>query len=129
MNTTIIAGTVGKNAELRQTQSGDAILNFTVAVDNGKDRDGNKRDATWFDCSVWGPRANSLQPYISKGAKLVLSGRVGAREYNGKAYLQLNVREINFMGGCKQSNNNDYNQSPHPQAQAQGGIMDDEIPF
>ena len=129
MNVTMIAGTVGKDAELRQTQNGDAILNFTVAVDNGKDRNGNKRDATWFDCSVWGKRANSLQSYISKGTKLVLTGRVGAREYNGKAYLQLSVNELSFMGGSKQSDNNDYNQAPQPQAQVQGGFVDDEIPF
>lgn len=57
MQTLIIAGNVGKDAELRTTQSGEKVLNFSLAVDNGKSKDGTKRDPTWFDCSIWGKRA------------------------------------------------------------------------
>jgi single-strand DNA-binding protein len=127
MNITMIAGTVGRDAELRNTQSGDAVLSFPIAVDNGKDRNGNKREATWFDCSVWGKRAQSLSNYITKGAKLAVTGRVGAREHNGKVYLQLSVNELSFMGGSKQNDTAQYNQEP--QQQVQSGYMDDEIPF
>lgn len=99
MQKLIIAGRVGKDAVLRLTQSGDAVLGFSLAVDNGKDRDGNKRPATWFDCSIWGKRADSLERYIVKGMCLTVEGRPMAREHDGKAYLGCNVQELSFQGG------------------------------
>ena len=62
MNILMIAGTIGQNAELRRTQSGDAVAGFSVAIDNGKDKNGNKRDTTWIDCSLWGKRGESPMP-------------------------------------------------------------------
>lgn len=99
MQVLIIAGNVGKDAVLRRTDSGDAVLGFSLAVDNGKDKNGNKRDSTWYDCSIWGKRAESLERHITKGTKLTLTGRPTAREHNGKAYLGLSVNELTFMGG------------------------------
>ena len=124
-----IAGNVGKDAELRRTGNGDAVLGFSVAVDNGKDKNGNKRDSTWFDCSIWGKRAESLERYITKGTKLVLTGRPTAREHNGKAYLGISVNDLTFMGGSTggQPRADNY-QAPtdhHPPARD----LDDEIPF
>ena len=122
-----IAGNVGKDAELRRTGNGDAILGFSVAVDNGKDKNGNKRDSTWFDCSIWGKRAESLERYITKGTKVVLTGRPTAREHNGKAYLGISVNDLTFMGGNSQGERRqDSYQAPEQPAQ-QG--FDDEIPF
>lgn len=129
MQSLTIAGNVGKDAELRRTQGGDPVLNFSLAVDNGKDQNGNKRDATWFDCSVWGKRAEALERHITKGSKLVLRGRPTAREHNGKVYLGINVDDLTFMGGGQQSGNQDrqggYDQGGAPA----GGGFDDEIPF
>lgn len=99
MQKLIIAGNVGKDAVLRRTGSGDAVLGFSVAVDQGKDASGNKRDTLWVDCSVWGKRAESLESYIVKGTKLALEGRPTVRAHEGKAYLGLSVNELTFMGG------------------------------
>jgi len=120
-----IAGNVGKDAELRRTQSGDAVLGFSLAVDNGKDKNGNKRDATWFDCSIWGKRAEALQSHITKGSKLVLIGRPTAREHNGKVYMGISVDDLTFMGGGQE-------RSAPPQQQGNppaSGDFDSEIPF
>ena len=114
-----IAGNCGKDAVLRRTNSGDAVLNFSLAVDNGKDKDGNKRDATWFDCSIWGKRAEALEQYITKGLKLTLTGRPTARAHEGKAYLGINVQDLTFQGAGQER-----------QEPAGGGPdMSDEIPF
>lgn len=98
-----IAGNVGKDAVLRRTQGGDAVLGFSLAVNNGRDKDGNDRPATWYDCSIWGKRAESLERHITKGTKMVLQGRPSARAHEGKAYLQISVDELEFMGGGSQS--------------------------
>ena len=122
-----IAGNVGKNAELRTTQGGDPVLGFSIAVDNGKDKDGNKRDSTWVNCSIWGKRAESLQSYITKGTKLVVTGRPGVNVYEGKGSLTLSVNDLTFMGGAKQEDRGGYDQSPAPSTQSRD--IDDEIPF
>jgi len=99
MQILMIAGNVGKDAVLRRTGSGDAVLGFSLAVDNGKDKNGSKRDSTWYDCSVWGKRAEALESYITKGSKLALTGRPTAREHEGKVYMGISVNELTFMGG------------------------------
>lgn len=98
MQTLTIAGNVGSVKELREV-NGDKVLNFSVAVDNGKDKHGERRESTWFDCSLWGKRAESLAPYIEKGSRLVLSGRPSARAHEGRAYLGISVNELTFMSG------------------------------
>lgn len=139
MELLIIAGTVGRDAELRNTQNGDAVLGFSVAVDQGKDRNGNKRDAKWYDCSVWGKRATALQGHITKGTKLTLTGRPTAREHNGKAYLGISVDQLTFQGGSQRQSGQDSGYSAGYDAQRPldhggtygggGNAMDDDLPF
>lgn len=132
MQQLILAGTVGRDAELRRTNNGDAVLSFSLAIDNGKDKEGNKRETTWFDCSLWGKRAEALQSYVLKGGKLTVTGRPSAREHNGKVYLSCNVQELTFMGGGNRDaqQGGGYDQSPQAHGEQSGGSgFDDEIPF
>jgi len=133
MQQLIIAGTCGKNAELRQTGGGDSVLSFSLGVDGGKDKNGNKRDSTWFDCSIWGKRADALQNYITKGSKLVVTGRPTAREYQGKVYLGCSVQELTFMGGGNRDNSEQAQSSQGAPAGGYGNAMpndmEDEVPF
>lgn len=123
-----IAGNVGKDAVLRHTHDGEAVLGFSVAVDNGKDRNGNKREPTWVDCSLWGDRASKLATYITKGSKLALSGQPTVRAHEGKAYLGLRVGSLTFMGGS-----GDRSDASEPRQQAQSAPdyadLNDDIPF
>ncbi|WP_282091330.1 single-stranded DNA-binding protein [Epibacterium ulvae] len=144
MQKLIIAGRVGKDAVLRHTQGGDAVLGFSLAVSNGKDRNGAERPATWYNCSIWGKRAESLQNYISKGMSLTLEGRPTASQHEGKAYLGINVSELTFQstkssgqggydtGGSYGSGGDGYG-SGYGAGSGQGGSAngfdDDEIPF
>lgn len=129
-----IAGNVGKDAKLNRPQNGgDPVLNFSIAVDNGKDRDGNNRPATWFDCALWGKRAESLERYITKGTKLAVSGRPSARAHDGKAYLGITVNELTFQGSSQSEGERSPRQSSGEQQSNgsgfAGGGLDDDIPF
>jgi single-strand DNA-binding protein len=130
MELLIIAGTVKKDAELRRTSNGDAVLSFSVAVDQGKDKSGNRRDAKWYDASIWGKRAESLQSYITKGSKLTLQGRPTAREHQGKVYMGIAVSELAFQGGSKRQQDDQSEWQKEPTGGASyGGGFDDEILF
>jgi single-strand DNA-binding protein len=122
-----VAGNVGRDAQLRRTQGGDPVLGFSVAVDMGKDKNGNKRDAVWVNCSIWGKRAESLETYITKGTKLVLTGRPGVNVYEGKGSLALSVSDLTFMGKSQQRRSDEdrggYDEPP-PRDD-----LDSDIPF
>ena len=117
-----IAGNVGKDAVLRNTQGGDPVLGFSIAIDGGKDKNGNKRDSIWVQCNIWGKRAESLSNHITKGTKLVVSGRPGVDVYEGKGRLTLSVQDLTFMGNAKERTD----QEPQTNSRAD---LDDEIPF
>lgn len=126
-----IAGNVGKDATLRSLQNGDKVLGFSVAVDNGRDK-----EATWYDCSVFGKRAESLEQYIRKGTKLALMRRLSVRVHEGKAYMGIAVSELTFQGGNQNSGDdrparNSGNGGGASQSggySAPGGL-DDDVPF
>ena len=124
MQQIFIAGNVGKNAEVRTTQNGDQVAGFSVAVDNGKDAQGNRRDSTWYDCSLWGKRAPSLAPYLKKGGKVTVTGRPTVRVHEGKAYLGVSVDQLTLQGGSQERSQGNQSQDQPPSRE-----IDDEIPF
>ena len=126
MQVLTIAGTLGRDAELRETPSGESVAGFSVAVDNGKDKSGNRRDATWYDASLWGKRGQGLAQYLTKGTKVTITGRPTAREHNGKVYMGVSVDQITLQGGGqdRQPASGDGYGAP-----AQGFEDSSEIPF
>jgi single-strand DNA-binding protein len=119
MQIVTIAGNIGRDSELRRTQKGDEVAGFTVAVSKGKDQ-----PTTWWDCSLWGARAEKLAPYIRKGGKVTVTGEFSTREHEGKTYLQIRVSDI-----ALQSRAEDSGHRAEPPAQASPHELNDEIPF
>lgn len=132
MNTATFAGRLGKDATLRSTAGGDPVLGFSVAVDQRK---GKEKTTLWVDCSLWGKRAEALEQYMTKGTTVAVSGEAGVREYQGKAYLTLNVREVSLLGGGDQPQRGGGSPSGRQRTRAEAdapqgdGFSDDDIPF
>ncbi|NDJ63360.1 MAG: single-stranded DNA-binding protein, partial [Chloroflexi bacterium] len=81
---TIIIGNIGRVKELKYLQSGRPVLNFTVAVtENWNDRQSNERreKTTWYQVALWGPQAETLSQYLTKGKQVMVTGTVSARGY------------------------------------------------
>ena len=119
-----IAGNIGRDAEVRRTQSGDAVAGFSVAVET---RRGQDKQTTWFDVSLWGTRGERLAPYLTKGSRVAVAGEFGKREHDGKTYLTLRASEITLLGGGNRDGGAPAGGAPS------GGVPDpldeDEIPF
>jgi single-strand DNA-binding protein len=118
-----IAGTTGKDAVMRRTQSGEPVLGWSVAVDDGY---GENKTTLWFDCSLWGKRGDSLVQYLKKGTKVAVSGELSTRIHEGKTYLMVSVQNVTLMGS----------KPAEKQAEDKGGSqpnfsedLDDRIPF
>ncbi len=104
MNVWTFTGRLGADGELRTTQSGEKVLGFRVANDVGF---GERKTTQWVDCSIWGRRAESLAPHLTKGKQVVISGEVTLREYEKRdgtrgAGLTVRVAEIDFTGGGRE---------------------------
>ena len=124
MNNLTIAGAIGRDAQTRTTQTGETVTGFSVAVNEGKDR------TTWVDCSLWGDRGPKLAPYLLKGKRVTVSGRISARAHEGKAYLQLAVSQVTLQSSRDDNAPAGQQQGDgYAQQAASGGGLDDEIPF
>lgn len=120
MKTITIAGRLGKSAELRRTQNGDPVLSFSVAVDDGY---GDRKSTMWFDVSVWGKRATALEPHLTKGMAVAVSGDLTRNAKDGKTYIGVRASEITMLGG------GDRQEKPAKEPEPTQPDLDDEIPF
>ena len=62
-----ILGRLTKDVEIKKTTSGKSVASFCVALDNGKDRNGNQNNPDYIDCVIWDKNADNLARYAHKG--------------------------------------------------------------
>ena len=123
MKSITIAGNIGRDAETRNTQNGDKVTSWTVAVE---DRSGKDKSTLWFDCSLWGARGEKLAQYLTKGSKVVVSGDLGKREHDGKTYLTVRADNVTLMGARGDEREE---RREEPRQQGRGDDFGDTIPF
>ena len=129
-----IIGNVTKDAEIRSFEGGRSVINFDVAVNERfKDRNGQKQERTsYIRCAMW--RENtSIAQYITKGTKLYVEGVPEADAYvnkEGKAVgnVRINVREIEFLGGARRTEESGPLPESSPDNIGSSGDKDD-LPF
>jgi single-strand DNA-binding protein len=86
LNKCMIIGNLGRDPEMRYTPSGQAVTQFTVAVNrNYKDSQGERQEETeWFRVVAWGQQAEFSAEYLRKGAKVFVEGRIQTRQWEGQ---------------------------------------------
>lgn len=129
---------IGKDAEVRRTGNGDAVVNLALAFSYGRKGDDGKKPTTWIEASLWGKLAEALAPYLTKGAQVCVSvSDVHMEQYesrNGTGHkLVGRVTEIELAGGGQRQEAPQASRQSRPQQQAQAANrfedLDDEIPF
>ena len=83
VNRVIIVGRLGRDPELRYTQSGTAVCSLSVATDESyTDRDGNKVDRTeWHRISCFQKQAENCANYLAKGSLVYVDGSLTTRKW------------------------------------------------
>lgn len=85
LNHIVIMGRLGRDPELRRTQSGVAVATFNVAVDRDfKDKATGQRAADWITCVAWRSTAEFVEKYFGKGSQVLVAGRLQMREWTDK---------------------------------------------
>lgn len=128
INKVMISGNLTRDAELRTTPSGTAILNFGVAVnDRRRNQNGEWEDyANFVDCTMFGRRAEALQSYLKKGLKVAIEGRLHYSSWEDRntgqrrSKLDVTVDELEFMSSRGEGGNYGGQQGGYG-GQQQGG--------
>lgn len=84
MNKVILIGRLARDPELRITSSGTSVAKFTLAVDRGKDQDGNDRGADFISCIAWRKLAENTAKYCTKGSQVAVEGKIQTSSYEGQ---------------------------------------------
>jgi len=125
---------LGRDAEIKYLQNGDAVANLSLAFDFGKRGADGNRPTQWIDASLWGKRAEALSPYLLKGSQVVAYLEdVHIENYVGKngpsSKLVGRVVDIELV-----SNKGARDQAPAEheapkRTSAEFDKLDDDIPF
>lgn len=135
MNSISITGRLTKDAELRYTNGGKPVLSFSVASDIGY---GDKKKTNFFECGLWGDRAEKVAQYLTKGTSLTVVGELEIYKYQGKDGIErqavrVHVDKFEFQGGKQQSQNTASEPQPAGKPHGHGNPtpddLDDDIPF
>ena len=107
VNKAILIGNLGRDPELRYTQSGQPVANFTLATTetwNKRDGGGKEEKTEWHRIVVWGKTAENCGKYLDKGRQVYIEGRLQTREWQDKEgqkryTTEIVAQTVQFLGG------------------------------
>ncbi len=105
VNKVILVGNLGRDPEVRFTQSGSKVVNFTMATNESwKDRQtGERREKTeWHRIVIFNERlADVAERFLKKGSKIYVEGQLQSRKWTGQDGVEKYTTEVvlqNFRG-------------------------------
>ena len=140
MNRVILSGNLTKDADLRYTTTEKAYSKFCIANNEGY---GDNQKTNFFNCTLWGKSAENLNRFLTKGQKVLITGKVEINDYKDKEGVERKIIDINVdsFGGVElignkvqqesetdnyASNNNDFSMNNNDDMTP---VDDDVLPF
>ncbi len=139
INKAILIGHVGKQPEIRYTQGGAPVANFSLATNEyWTSNTGERQTRTeWHKIVAWAKLAEFCQEYVQKGSYLFIEGRIQTRSYDDRDGVKRYVTEIRAFeiglldrkagGSMEAAGGEPPIDSLPPETSSGGG--DDEVPF
>ena len=94
LNKIVMMGRLTRDPELRQTQSGNSVVSFTLACDRDFAAQGAEKETDFIDVVAWRNTADFVSKYFSKGRMAVVSGRLQIRNWEDKEGNKRKTAEI-----------------------------------
>ncbi len=137
LNSVVLIGRLVRNPELKKTNSGVAVVSFTVAVDNIT-RAGAEKSTSFIPCTCWNKTAELVAKYCNKGSLVAIDGRLVQRSYEDRTGQKRSVVEVvadqvQFLE--KKNSDDDYPREPSYDDSRDNAIhegidsSDDDLPF
>ena len=137
MNRVTLIANLVRDPEMGQTTSGMATCRFTVACNNGKDKDGNDRPADFITCKAFDKKAQTIGRFFKKGSPICITGAFKTDVYDSKKHegekvysSYVLVSDLEFIG---KKSEGDTQISPAPVAETTPAVSEEtsneDIPF
>ena len=84
LNTIILIGRLVRDPEIRHTQNGTAVGNFTLAVDRPFTNQAGEKETDFIDIVVWKKQAETCEKHLEKGRLVAVEGRLQIRNWEDK---------------------------------------------
>ena len=126
-----------RDPELRTTNTGKDVCNFTVAVNSRQKKADGSTDVDFFRVTAWNNLAKSCKEFLAKGKKVCVVGTVGVSTFTGndgstKAQMEVTADDVEFLTPKGESGQAPA-QEPAVATSAPAGAtpvnVDDELPF
>lgn len=119
LNNVVLIGRLARDPELRYTQGGKAVCNFTIAVNRfGGDT------ADFIPVVVWEKQAENISKYLSKGSLAAVEGRLQVRTYDDKEGTRRYATEVVARGVTFLDSKPKESQDDEPEE-----YSDEDVPF
>lgn len=131
LNHITIHGRLTADPELKQTQSGVSVCNFTVAVDRSY-KNGEEKQTDFFTVVCWRGLADMVSKYFAKGKEILVGGEMQSRKWqdnegNNRVSWEIMANGVDF---CGNKSDNGGNSAPTNSAPKMEEIApDDSLPF
>ncbi|NOY45296.1 MAG: single-stranded DNA-binding protein [Deltaproteobacteria bacterium] len=120
VNKVILIGNVGKDPELRYTQNGTAVCNFSLATTERAKIQGEWQDKTeWHNIVAWSRLAELCNQYLQKGTQVYIEGRLQTRKWedregNTRYQTEIVAQDVQFLSRTRQEGAPAARRSPSP---------------
>ena len=137
VNKVILLGNLGRDPEVRFTQGGTPVANFTMATtDRWNDPSGEKKEKTeWHRIVVWGKQAEIAGEYLKKGRPVFVEGSLQTREWtdrdgNKRYTTEVRAQRLQLLGRPDDRGGSGGGAAPAEDAgEPAGSFAEDDIPF
>jgi single-strand DNA-binding protein len=157
VNKVILVGRLGQDPEIRYTQNGTAVCNFTLATtETYTPKDGGQREekTEWHRIVAWARLAEICGEYLSKGKQVYIEGRLQTRSWedregNKRTTTEIVATQMQMLGAPQQGErpasqphpredkppsgrreaSRDDTREPPPPSGSDRPAPDDDIPF
>lgn len=126
INQVVLVGRLTRDAELRYTNSGTPVASLSIACNEAvKQQDGSwQEQGHFFDCTLWGKQAESVNQYLTKGRQIAITGRlkqdtwVDQQSGQNRSKVVINVSNLELLASPQgeQSQAQGWARGPYDQA-------------
>lgn len=139
VNRVVLIGNLGRDPEMRYTQAGEPIANFSLATsESWTDKTGNKQERTeWHKVEVFGKTAQVVRDYCTKGKQIYLEGSIrydewvdkeGNKRFTTKIRVSGPNSRLVLLGGRGEGGARPAAAAPEPPTE-ETQVTDDDVPF
>ena len=136
MNQVSLIGRLTRDPDVRYGAANQsAVARFSIAIDRGKDKDGNDRGADFPSIVCFGKTAELVESYLGKGRLVGITGRIqtGSYEKDGKKVYTTDIvaDRVEFLDRGDRSTEGGFRNDAPGQTAPTGfeNMTDDDIPF